>query len=336
MHDYPMQHEEDKAYSVVVSRNLDDCLDVAKALASELRLTILKMLRRRSMTVMEIAEALRLPQSTAAVNIKKLEDAGLIFTELVPGTRGTQKLCAATVNRIVIDTNPPPEEMQNGEQYVVVSMPIGHFFDFDVKPTCGMANEFRYIGELDDPRSFLEPERVTAQLLWFHQGYVEYRFPNRVPFGAQLVNLELTMELCSEAPYHNPNWPSDITLWVNGVEVGTWTCPGDFGGKRGILTPEWFSIQNTQFGVLKNWRITEQGCFIDGRKVSERTLSDFHLDDGKDIVVRIGIKEDAVNVGGVNLFGRKFGNYETDIVLRIDFKPRRNHVHKSPENPVLK
>ena len=43
------------------------------------------------------------------------------------------------------------------------------------------------------------------------------------------------MELSSEVPGTNANWPSDITLWVNEIEIGTWTSPGDFGDKRGVL-----------------------------------------------------------------------------------------------------
>jgi predicted transcriptional regulator len=34
----------------------------------------------------------------------------------------------------------------------------------------------------------------------------------------------------------------------------------------------------------------------------------------------MGLKERAEHMGGVNLFGRKFGNYEHDLVLRIEFE----------------
>jgi predicted transcriptional regulator len=35
--------------------------------------------------------------------------------------------------------------------------------------------------------------------------------------------------------------------------------------------------------------------------------------------VRVGVKENAANVGGINIFGREFGNYPQDILLRIDY-----------------
>ena len=34
----------------------------------------------------------------------------------------------------------------------------------------------------------------------------------------------------------------------------------------------------------------------------------------------IGVKDDARNKGGLNLFGRKFGNYPQDIVMRMGFE----------------
>jgi predicted transcriptional regulator len=44
------------------------------------------------------------------------------------------------------------------------------------------------------------------------------------------------------------------------------------------------------------------------------------LKSGEPIPVRIGIKDGASNVGGINLFGSQFGNYPQDIVLRQRFK----------------
>jgi predicted transcriptional regulator len=45
-----------------------------------------------------------------------------------------------------------------------------------------------------------------------------------------LEALEISLELCSEAPVTTPetskNWPSDITIWINEQEIGAWTSPG--------------------------------------------------------------------------------------------------------------
>jgi predicted transcriptional regulator len=40
---------------------------------------------------------------------------------------------------------------------------------------------------------------------------------------------------------------------------------------------------------------------------------------GEPITVRIGVRRDARNVGGINLFGREFGNYPEDLGLRLEY-----------------
>jgi len=290
---------------------------VTKALGSDTRLGILRFLSTHTSTVLEIAEALNLPPSTATLHINILEKAGLIETDLRPATRGLQKVCARVFDRIVIQL---PSEYQPEDKMVEVSMPIGAFVNVNVAPTCGLAGELGIIGHLDDPSAFYEPDRIHAQLLWFRRGYVEYRFPDKLPAGTILDDIEISFEVCSEAPLHHPDWPSDITLWIGNQEIGTWTSPADFGGERGALTPFWWDTQNTQYGLLKVWKITHNGSYVDGVPVSAVKLRDLFLKSGKPISVRIGIKENATHVGGVNLFGNKFGNYPQGIVLRQHFK----------------
>lgn len=311
-----LDRTEHVAVNRVLTTSFLECLEITRALSTPLRLSIFLHLLDGPQNVAEIAERFSLPASTAAINIKKLEDAGLILTEMVPGTRGTQKLCAAVINRIVLQT---ATQVATNANCIEIPMPIGQFVDCAVTPTCGIVGATGIIGELDDPGSFYEPARNNAQLLWFKSGYVEYRFPNRIPHGAIVQSIELTMEICSEAPLYNASWPSDITVWVNECEIGTWTSPGDFGGERGYLTPEWWGIHQTQFGLLKTWRVSEDGTLIDGRTISTVTLQELTLREGSFIAVRIGVKPGAVNEGGINLFGRHFGNYETDLVMRIGF-----------------
>ena len=297
--------------------NLQKLEMVTKALGSATRLEILRFLSAHTCTLLEIAEALDLPPSTATLHINVLEKAGLIETNLSPATRGLQKVCARVYDRIVIQL---PAAAEREETTVEVSMPIGAFVDVHIIPTCGLLGELGIIGHLDDPTAFYEPERIHAQLLWFRRGTVEYRFPNRLPPNVILDDIDVSFEICSEAPLHHSHWPSDVTVWIGGVEIGTWTSPADFGGERGALTPAWWDTQNSQFGLLKVWKVTNNGSFVDGRQVSKITLNNLSLKPGDPITVRIGIKDNASNIGGLNLFGSKFGNYPQDIVLRQRFK----------------
>jgi predicted transcriptional regulator len=167
--------------------------------------------------------------------------------------------------------------------------------------------------------SFYSPKRTNAQLIWFYRGFVEYLFPNNIRNKGKITSIEFSLEICSEAPNYRIDWPSDITVWINDIEIDTWTCPGDFGGRQGIYTPKWWSLNATQFGVLKRWQINDHGTFFDFKKVSKITLKDLNLNANDAIKFRIGVKKDAKNIGGINIFGYKFGDYQQNIVLRIDY-----------------
>lgn len=295
-------------------------IKVMQALGNETRLLILSLLSHRSLNLSSLAEAINLPQSTTSFHLKQLETAGLVNVQYMPGTRGQQKLISKRYDEVHFKL--PGVAIESSNDVVEVSMPVGNYKRISVKPTCGLATDVKCIGMIDDARSFYEPEHVFAQILWFRQGFVEYDFPNNIPFGAQATELQFAMEICSEAPEYDLDWPSDITLSVNGVEAGTWTSPADFGGERGRLTPDWWPLEQTQNGMLKRWRITADGTYIDGVKLSEITLSELALGESPHICMRLEVKEDARNVGGINLFGKRFGNYKQDLVMRAQFEFR--------------
>jgi predicted transcriptional regulator len=285
-----------------------------KGLASEVRLKILEILRKGERNVNEIKDEMGLPQSTIATNIMMLEEARLIETRNLKAAKGTQKICSSLYDEFIIQFTEPSES----KDAIEVEMPIGLFIEYNVSPPCGMCSTEKIIGFLDTPASFLEPERVKAGLLWFEKGHVVYQFPNNALYQEKPVRkLEVTAELSSETPGTNPHWRSDITLWVNGVEIGTWISPGDFGDKRGTYTPEWWKLEGSQYGLNKVWTVTDSGSSIDGVSVSDVAISDLKLSEHHSIKVKIGIKDDAQNVGGMNIFGRGFGNYDQDIVLRL-------------------
>lgn len=303
-----------------IKLNLDDTeslVRLSKALSSETRIEILRQLRRKDLNVNEIAELIGIPASSSAAHVKVLEEAGIIKTSLQPGIRGSMKLCHITLDHIYVELN----TTKNLEQEeVIIKMPIGSFVDFRIEPTCGIVSSKGPIGGEDDPGCFYLPERMEAQLIWLGSGYIEYRFPNSTLKDKRIQRLELSMELCSEDHEYNMNYPSDITLWVNQLEVGTWTCQSDFGGRRGKLNPDWWPDKNTQYGMLKTWSITDQGCYLENEKVSETKLNSYELLSRDYIAVRIGIKEDAKNQGGINLFGEGFGDYPQNIVMKLLFE----------------
>ena len=302
----------------VVVLTSDKVADVVAALNSELRRRILFLLYHRKHNINEIAAELQIPQSTAATNVLILEKAGLLHTEQVAGKKGAQKICSTVCEEVILSL--VPEETRVADSVIETQMPVGLYTDFHVATPCGILSSTGVIGYYDNVDSFLNPHRATAQLIWFSKGYVEYRFPKNFPEGSRIKSIAVTAEVCSEFPGANGNWPSDITLSINSREIGTWTSPGDMGDKRGVLTPEWWSVGDSQYGFLKTWKTTAECSFVDGMKSSGVGLRQLEIEAAEHIAVRFSVKEDAENCGGLNLFGREFGNYDKDIVLQIELE----------------
>ena len=298
--------------------NLEDekeLMALGKALSSEIRIRILELLQKEPLCVNEIAEILEIPPSSAALHVRVLQEANLIRTELKPGIRGSMTLCILQESSSVLHL----EKRETKKREEIISMPVGNYVDYKITPTCGMVNEEEYIDGEDEPRCFYDPRRTTAKLVWFSSGYLEYRFPNAGLQREDAKGMEFSAELCSETADYNLDCPSDITLWINGIEAGTWTCPSDFGGRRGKLNPDWWEDKNTQYGNLKTWRIDETGTYLDEELISNKRIKEYSLAEGDYISVRIGIKEDASHVGGVNIFGSCFGDYPQDLVMKLKY-----------------
>lgn len=292
--------------------NEEQLARVGYALSSPTRIQILKLLYYNSYIVKEIAAKLNIPASTAALDIRVLESADLIQTKQQPGSRGSMKLCSRKndyVNIRLTGNDPGVNQVSS------VSMPIGAFTDCLITPTCGIADENGPIGYEDRPSDFFKPDRVNTQILWSSSGYVEYKFPFPLIHNIEPERLMLSFEACSEAPNYKEDWKSDITVWINGVECGTWRSPGDFGSRRGRLNPQWWGNGVTQYGKLITFEITDAESLLNSKKASNVTLADLHLDHNTPITVRIGNRPDAEFIGGFNLFGEKFGDYAQNILL---------------------
>jgi len=291
-------------------------LPLYEALASEVRLEMIKLLSHDSMNVKQLAASLELSSAIVTMHVKKLEKAGLVSTRMVRKDGGTHKMCSLAVHDIHIEF-----PFQSVGQYKCheVTIPIGHYTEFDIHPTCGLATPERVIGQFDDPRYFYTPERVNAGILWLGHGYLEYKIPNYLLTNQKMIAIEISLELGSEAPGYNENWPSDIFFQINGTEVGVWTSPGDFGEERGRFSPSWWGDPVNQYGLLKVLRIDDTGSWIDGQQISDVTLHDLKAD--RNVwSFKLGVKEDARHVGGLTLFGKGFGNYSRDISFRTYYE----------------
>ncbi|NVK56140.1 MAG: MarR family transcriptional regulator [Alteromonadaceae bacterium] len=296
--------------------------DVFKVAASRNGVLILKLLHDAGgLNVNQIAERLGQPQSSVSNNVQALEKAGLIRTEMISARKGSQKVCHAIYDEMVVSFHKPTGSLPS--DVIEVAMPLGLYTKAAVVGPCGICSPTGIIGLLDVPETFLDPERMKASLLWFTSGFVEYQFPNNALLkGLDVGRIEFALEVSSEVPGTHTDWPSDICVSVNGVELGVWTSPGDFGDRRGVYTPDWWKLAGSQYGLLKTWQVTDEGAFVDGRQISDVVLRDLQLSEHRSVRLRIEVKPQARHPGGINIFGRGFGNYDQDLILRLHTKSK--------------
>lgn len=298
--------------------NLDEGLELFKALGSEVRMQILNiLLDNDQMSMNQLASELNISNGALTGHIKKLEECGLITTANDSSGHGNQKMCSLIQDRIIVDIEAPVDNTN----IFNTEIKVGRFSSHDVCPTCGMATRQSVIGSLDDIRYFDHPDRFNADIMWFTKGYVEYIIPNLIPHNQKITQISVSTEISSEAPGVDSNWPSDISFYLNDTLLGIWTSPGDYGDVRGMFTPEWWPTNWNQYGLLKLLVINRKGTFIDGLKISDVTINTLDLDYKSSLHLKIAVEENAAHVGGITLFGKGFGNYDQDIKVAINYTP---------------
>ena len=264
--------------------SLKDGLDIFKALGSDVRIEILNILMdNNNMSMNELASRLNITNGALTSHIKKLEGCGLISTSSESAGHGNQKLCSVHLDKILIDL----ERQEDFQNVYSTDIKVGHYSNYRICPTCGLASDTALIGEVDDARYFDHPDRYNADILWFTKGFVEYNIPNFIPSFQKITQLTFSAELSSEAPGVNNVWPSDISL----------------------------------YGLLKLLVINKKGTYIDGLKISDVTIDSLNLDYRSSIRFRLAVEDDAEHVGGLTIFGKTFGNYGQDIKVSIHYAP---------------
>ncbi|MCM8710000.1 winged helix-turn-helix transcriptional regulator [Clostridium sp. SYSU_GA19001] len=296
--------------------NLKESLPLFKALSSDIRIEIIELLSEyKQLNMNDISEKLNLTNGAVTMHIKKLEECGLIKINTLTAKHGIQKICCLHEDKFVIDIG-----NQNIPNSYECEIGVGHYSAYEIYPTCGIATKDKIIGEVDNPSYFADPERINSDILWFTKGFVEYRIPNYLKPGQEFSEIQISMEISSEAPGNCSIWPSDVNFSLNNFHLGSWTSPGDYADTKGLLTPSWWFPTWNQYGLLKLLTINKFGTFIDGLQISDVTLEDFNLNYKSDLFFRLSVPENANHVGGLTIFGKNFGNYNQGINIRIIYE----------------
>ncbi|WNS46758.1 winged helix-turn-helix transcriptional regulator [Paenibacillus sp. MMS20-IR301] len=298
---------------MIYIKDLMSGIDIFKALSSEIRIQILELLAtNQALNLNEIAKKLNLSNGAITMHIKKLEESGLIEINTSVGKHGIQKVCYLNKDKLMVDLR-----SKDVDNLYEVEIQVGHYSNYQAVPTCGLATKDSIIGDFDEPRYFADPQRIDSEIIWMAEGFLEYRIPNYLKANQTFREIQFSMEIGSEAPGFSDNYPSDLYFYVNGIEIGSWTSPGDFGDARGTFNPDWWPPHLNQYGMLKLIRINNEGSFIDGCRISDITLDDIKLDYKSELTFRIAVTDKPFNKRGLTIYGKHFGNYSQDLLARV-------------------
>ena len=270
--------------------SLKDAEEIFKALSTPMRVRIMELIYQNNhLSMNELAEALGLTNSAISLHVGKLENAGLVTIHTTAGKRGVMKIVQPTYNRLIVDLTPDTKD--SIRPCYQDSIAIGHYTFADVHPTCGLSTVQNIIGEFDEPRAFAYPERFQASILWIGWGSILYNLPNRLIPGQKLTEMRISFEISSECPETNEDYPSDIYFEMNNIPLGKWISPGDYGARKGMLSPIWWPELLNQYGLLKTLIINEKGTFIDGpnNRISETTINDLNIDYNSSIEFKFSV-----------------------------------------------
>lgn len=295
---------------------------LGRALSSPARIQMLRLVNKRNMLASEIAAELNMPLSSTIFHLKILEEADLIKKSFSTKRKGTLYWYTYGLKKAVIFMrNIDGNSLQKPHLPYTHSVNIGDYVEAEFSSFCGIATEREYIME-DKPHQAFISQRHNAQIIWSHgYGSLVYAFPNDFTLHGSLSEISFSLEVCSEARGFNNDYPSDITFSVNGVEVCTFVCPGDYGDRYGKFTPPWWFPESTKYGLLTNISVKERGVFLNEKLVNKAIgLADLGLTEGHKMTFKIEVKKDAQHPGGFNIFGDKFGDYNQNIVFTATYK----------------
>ncbi|MGE5613077.1 MAG: ArsR/SmtB family transcription factor [Bacillota bacterium] len=299
--------------------DLDDSIPFFKALSSNVRIQILKLLSyEKEVNLNELASRIGITNGAMTAHIRMLEEAGIINTRTVVAKRGLQKLCSLRMEKYVIHIGHIGRKYNQNS--FSVEIPPGQYVEYEVTPTCGIATTEHIIGVYDMPVYFADIEHFQAQIVWFTTGFVEYEIPNYLPERAVLKEILFQAELGSEAAAYNNDYLSDIHFYINGVFIGIWQSPGDFGGVKGFYNPDWWPPSMNQYGTLMEFCVNREGTFIEGKKYSDTTVDQLNICPGSRIRLRLAVPEGLPNSRGLTIYGKGFGNYNSGMIIRVDYE----------------
>ena len=292
---------------------------ICQALGDETRLKILRELQYPPYlkSISQLEKLIKVPKTTLIRHLQKLEDSNVVTMLYRSSSHGTARIFGRDMRNLHVRLYNTPKPIVADYASATQTLRVGQFTDFTGESFGFATTSQVYHFSTED---CFTSKRFDAELVYATKGRITYCFSNKVAKYHEIKELSLSLEICSEAPYFDNDYLSDITFWINGKEMSTFTSLGDYGDHRGKLNPEWWPTTSTQYGKLVTLTVRKEGVSINGTPfLSKICLEDLNLGKDNKIVVTIGNKDIAEHQGGFNIFGSSFGDYPQDICLSLKY-----------------
>ena len=321
-HDNDFIEDSKIIYDIEGTKDTTSLAALGRALSSPVRIQMIRLVNKKNMLASEIAAELNLPLSSAIFHLNILEEAGIVQKSFSTKGKGTLHWYTYCTNIAIIRFRNSNGHLkaENRAPYVH-HINIGEYIDAEFSKQCGIATAEKQIMSADPHNAFVAG-RQDAQVIW-SEGYgsLLYAIPNNYAQQGDLKEINISLEICSEAPGFNNNYPSDITFSINGIEICTFVSLGDYGDRYGKFTPSWWYPESTKYVILTNISIRSNGVFINEKLVNKAIcLQDLKLQESNKTTFGIEVKKNAQHPGGFNIFGSKFGDYDQHIIFTATYK----------------
>ncbi len=260
-----------------------------------------------------LSNELKIPKTTLNYHVSKLEEAGIVRVFYKNAHNKSVKIVSKIINNISITTRKIEAVEVPRIKSDIQEIPVGAYDSFSGNSIDFVVDSTKDIRQM---YNYYDAKRFKAKLIFAKEGIVSYKASNAFSVINGIDELKICLEICSEAPYYDNDYKSDITFWINDKEVCTFIAKGDYGDREGKLTPKWWPRINTQYGELITIRINSDGVFLKDVLANKKvTIKDLEIEKNRFIKISLGNKEFTVNKGGFNIFGSEFGDYPQDIIV---------------------
>ena len=303
--------------SFIDEKNDEYLAKISKAYSSKVRLKMIRQIELKPRTIYELSKLNGVDNTTIMFHLNILLNAKIIRELYLPNKKGHSKFYSLEVVDVHLTNQREsiPVFTQYEEEIPIGMYSKANFFNGFITVSDGKICHF-------NNSEIYSSKRMNALVIYTQDGgSLTYSFSsNFLSSDKKIQSITFSFEICSETYAFRNDYQSDIFIMINNKDACMHTCKGDYGGMRGILTPEWWPNNFTQYGDLVIVEINNDGTFLNHRLVSALKLSDLELEKNKPVELTIENRKDCLHFGGFNIFGKNFGNIKQDIKMVVTYK----------------